>query len=59
MVRIVSGSVPVLAEASGKAMLDDGGAMLGEEEATNGVCARAGNRAVAITTASRYCDQSV
>ena len=40
-------------------MLDEGGAILGEEEATNGVCARAGNRAVAIATASRYRDQFV
>ena len=66
MVRIVSeGSVPVVAEASGAArldgaMLDDGGAILeDEDEATNGVCARAGNPPIVTTTANRHTDHFV
>ena len=60
MVRIVSEeSEPIAAEASGDAMaaggmLDTGGVMLGEDLATNGVCARAGKPAVAATKATRH-----
>jgi len=40
-------------------MLDDGGAMLGEEEATNGVCAQAGIAVVATTNATMHSNHFV
>ncbi len=55
----------MVAEASGAArldgaMLDDGGAILeDEDEATNGVCARAGNPPIVTTTANRHTDHFV